>query len=61
MQRFNKITGQIKYYSDYIDSTRLNHSIAINYLNISDKYKAMENYVGVKGAIDKSFQRRFYN
>ena len=54
MQRFNKITGQIKYYSDYIDSTRLNHSIAINYLNISDKYKAMENYVGVKGAIDKN-------
>ncbi|NTW32764.1 MAG: hypothetical protein HGB12_09090 [Bacteroidetes bacterium] len=53
-QRFSKIGGQLKFFSTYIDSTKLNHSFAVKYFNLSDLFDATEDYIGFNGEIDKN-------
>ena len=63
-QRFSKIGGQLKYFSTYTDSTKLNHSFAIKYFNLSDIYFSVEDYIGFNGKIDKNISilgKSFYS
>ncbi len=55
-QRFSFVDVNLDYQSNYIDSTKLNHSIYLGFYNLGDLFNTSENCFKLGGVIDKNLK-----
>lgn len=55
-QRYTNFGLETSYYSNYTDSNKINHKLALSFNNISDKFDTKENNLKFNASIDKNFK-----
>jgi len=55
-QRYSTFGFKSTYYSNYTDSNKVNHKLALSFSNLSDKFDAKENNIKFLASLDKNFK-----